>query len=70
MNLYFNNTNRPTSSGLGKHNESDRFSTLTSITFTSSPDIKTVLSINQGTMHQTSEVELPSFDKQVVTFNS
>ena len=71
VNLYHNDTQHDVSSGLGNHNEVDRFGTLTHCTFTSGhPSANTVLSINQSKLHGTAEVEIPSVHLEIVRFDS
>lgn len=70
MNLYINTSNDFVSSGIESHNESDRFSNVVSVTFTSHCNISTVLSINQPSLHQTSDLEIPSNDGQIIVWDS
>ena len=70
VNLYHNPTRRSVSSGIVQHNEADRYDDLVVFTFTSNPQVETVLSINQGELHGTAEVDIPSKDMDVVKFDS
>ena len=71
MNLYYAEEDKAVSSGIGEHNEGDRFSDLIHCTFTSRhPSANTVLSINQPKSHGTAEVEIPSVHLEIVRFDS
>ena len=71
VNLYYNDAQHDVSSGIGNHNEQDRFRDLIHCTFTSGhPSANTVLSINQSKLHGTAEVEIPSVHLEIVRFDS
>ena len=71
LNCYYNDTDKYVSSGIGEHNESDRFRDLIHITFTSGdPSANTVLSINQSKLHGTAEVDIPSVHLEIIRFDS
>ena len=65
MNLY-----EYPSSGIDPHSEDDRYCDVVSCVFTSDPDIKTYLSINQSGIHGTTEVDIESGHLAVWCFDS